>query len=131
MSMAPRDAEAFAVAQQATYANAFVVSFALEMQTRRLTLGLYGALHGGRATHVATLVFFGTAAFEIDNSDGAFPETAGVASFALTYDDELGIGRAELHGIRGWKLEWAFDGIAYEERAALIASLADDEPLDV
>jgi hypothetical protein len=131
MSMAPRDAEAFAVAQQASYANAFVVSFALEMQTRRLTLGLYGALHGGKTTYVATLAFFGTAAFEMENTDGAFPETAGVAAFDLSYDDELGIGRAELRGARGWRLEWAFDGIAYEEHGALIASLADDEPPDL
>jgi hypothetical protein len=127
MSMARRDAEAFAVAQQASYVNAFVVSVALEMQTRRLTLGLYGPLHGGKTTYVATLAFFGTAAFEIENNDGAFPETVGVASFDLTYDEELGVGRAVLRGGRGWRLEWAFDGIAYEERAASIASLADDE----
>lgn len=127
MSMAPRDAEAFEVASQGAYANAFVVSLGIEMQTRRLTLELYGTLHGGRTTYLATLTFFGIAGLELENDGSVFPESVQVVSFSLSYNDDEGSGRADLRGTRGWTLAWSFDGLAYEERAALMASLADDD----
>jgi len=125
--MSRRDADAFEVAARCAFGDAFLASLAIDMQTRRLTLGVYGALHGGTATQLATLMFFGVNELVCENDDGRFPESVHVAKFDLSYDDDLASGRADLRGARGWRLGWSFEGIAFEERAATIASLADDD----
>jgi hypothetical protein len=128
MSIAARDAEAYDLVSRRTFGGAFVASLAFEMQTRRLTLGLYGSLHAGeRGTSLATVTFFGASALSLENFEDAFPESVEIASFSLAWHDESDNGRAELRGARGWLLAWSFDGLAYEEHAATIASLVDDD----
>jgi hypothetical protein len=127
MSMAARDREAFDLVSRRSFGGAFVASLEIEMQTRRLTLVLYGPLRpGDRTTYLGTVTFFGASAVALENNPKNFPESVGVSSFALSYDDDADIGRAELSGAQAWTRGWSFDGLAYEERAALVASLADD-----
>jgi hypothetical protein len=127
MSAAPRDQEALDLAAARTFAGAFVVSFALDMQARRLALRVYGALRADSAeTVVATLTFFGTNAIALDNAASAFPQSAELETIALAYDDANDEGTVELRGRRPWSLRWRFDGFAYEESPAVLASLVDD-----
>jgi hypothetical protein len=126
MSIAQRDREALDVVASRTFGGAFLVSLDFEMQARRLTLECYGPVHGGSATYLAKLTFFGTSAFGVENEAGSFPESVGIESFALTYADFEDQGSAELRGSKAWALFWTFDGLAYEEHAAVLASLADD-----
>jgi hypothetical protein len=126
MSIAPRDREALDLVSRRSFADAYVSSFDLEMQARRLTLGLYGRLLGGSATLLGTATFFGASELTLENEAGTFPESVRVESLAVSYDDEADLGRADLVGSAGWKLVWSFDGIAYTEYAAVVASLADD-----
>jgi hypothetical protein len=125
--MAARDREALDLVQSRGFANTWLASLDLELQARRLTLRVYGALHRGTETHLATLTFFGVSLLQLENSDDAFPESVEVRSFAIAYDDAQEVGTAGLHGARDWKLGWSFDGLSYEEHPAVIASLADDD----
>ncbi len=127
MSIAPRDREALDLALQRSFGGSFVASFDLEMQTRRLTIGFYGPLLGGRTTLLGTLRFFGASALVLENPEGAFPQSVRVNALELSYDDEAEVGAADLRGASGWLMGWSFDGIDYEEHPAVIASLADDE----
>jgi hypothetical protein len=127
MSMAPRDREAFDLVSARSFGDAFVASFEIEMQTRRLTLALYGEFLGERhSTYLGTVTFFGAAGLALEHGSGAFPGSVRLSKFGLSYDDETDIGHAELTGAQPWTLRWSFDGLAYEEHAALVASLADD-----
>ena len=131
MSLDIRDAEALDLVRSRTFAHAFVASFEIELQARRLTLRLYGALRAGeRNTHLGTATFFGAGDVRLENPSGAFPESAALERFALAYDDESDRGSAELHGTAGWSCAWAFDGLAYEEHPAVLASLADEPAAD-
>lgn len=127
MSLSLRDQEAFDTVAGRSFDNAYVVSFALEMQARRLTLELYGALRrGDGTTYRATVTFFGTSALALENESGTFPESVGTSRFALSYIDETDEGTAELSGRRPWSVQWNFDGVAYEEQPAVLVSLGDD-----
>jgi hypothetical protein len=127
MSIAPRDREALDLVSRRTFSQAYVASLELEMQARRLTLALYGPLLNN-ATVLGTITFFGASNLCVDNEAGAFPESVRVASLSVSYDDEADLGSAQLEGSAGWSAAWSFDGIAYAEFAAIIASLADDGP---
>lgn len=126
MSIAPRDREALDLVQRRSFSDAFVASLDLEMQARRLTVALYGPLQGGTQTLLGTLRFFGASALALDNAAGTFPESVCITSLVLSYDDEADLGRAEMTGTAGWSFGWSFDGLAYDEYATVIASLADD-----
>ena len=126
MSIAARDQEALDLVASRTFEGAFVSSFALDMQARRLTLRLYGPLRGNADTYAGTLTFFGASALGIENQTGIFPESVRVTSLALRYAESDDEGTAELRGRQAWALFWTFDGLAYEEHAAVLASLADD-----
>ena len=129
MSLSTRDREAFELARSRTFGDAYVASIELELQARRLTVRFYGTLRrGDRATYLAAVTFFGAGELGIDNAEGAFPDSARLASVALSYDDEADRGFAELRGAGAWTLSWSFDGLAYEEHAATVASLADETP---
>jgi hypothetical protein len=127
MSLSLRDQEAFDTVAGRSFDGAYVVSFDLEMQARRLTLELYGTLRrGDGATYRATITFFGTSALAVQNESGAFPESVGTSWFGLSYIDETDEGAAELRGRQPWSVLWNFDGLAYEEHAAVLVSLVDD-----
>jgi hypothetical protein len=126
VSAAARDQEALSVAMSRSFTGAYVASLGLDMQTRRLTVRVYGALRGDRATYVAALTFFGASHVVVDNADGTFPQSVSLASFSLRYEPIDEQGTAELRGTSPWSCTWAFDGFAYEEHAAVLASLIDD-----
>jgi len=127
VSLGTRDAEAFALVGSRSFGDAFVASLDLELQARRLTLRLYGRLRPGETeTYLGTATFFGTGDVRLDNASGAFPETVALERFSLSYDDIADRGAAELRGTAAWSLAWAFDGVAYEEHATVLASLADE-----
>ncbi len=125
MSAARRDLEALDVARSRSFDGTYVAAFELEMQVRRLTLRLYGSI-GTAGTQLATITFFGTSAVTLQNDAGSFPESVRVASLALENPDPDDVGSAVLTGQQGWSMAWSFDGLAYEEHPAVIASLADD-----
>ncbi len=128
MSLGTRDREAFDLVRSRAFADAYVASLDLELQARRLTLRIYGSLRANDAsTLLATITFFGTCEFRIVNEAGAFPESVRLASLALAYDDTSDRGSVELAGRAPWSSSFAFDGLAYEEHAAVLASLADDD----
>jgi len=127
VSLTTRDAEAFALLRSRSFGQAFVASLDLELQARRLTLRLYGPLRpGDPETYLGTATFFGSGDVRLENATGAFPETVALESLSLSYDDIADRGAAELRGSGAWSLAWAFDGVAYEERATVLASLADE-----
>ena len=131
MSLSGRDREAFELVAGRSFGDAYVASLDLELQARRLTVRFYGTLRRGeRGTLLGTVTFFGAGDLRLDNASAAFPDSVGVASFALTYDDDADRGAAELRGRSAWSLAWAFDGVAYEEHPAVLASLADELPDD-
>ncbi len=126
MSAAARDQEALDVVASRSFADAYVASLELDMQTRRLTLRVYGRLQSGGATSLATLTFFGTSDLNLDTADGAFPQSVRITGLRLRYEPSDEQGTAELRGRSPWTFSWEFDGFAYEEHAAVLASLADD-----
>lgn len=126
MSAAKRDQEAIDVATSRSFTDAYVASVEIDMLTRRLTLGVYGALRSDDATYLATLTFFGASALVLDNADGAFPDSARITAFRIVYQASDEVGSAELRGRSAWSLAWHFDGFAYEEHPAVVASLSDD-----
>ncbi len=126
MSAAARDQEALDVVASRSFGDAYVASLELDMQTRRLTVRVYGTLRNDRATYLATLTFFGASTLVLDNADGAFPQSVRLASLALRYESIDDQGTAELRGASSWSSSWHFDGFAYEEHAAVLASLVDD-----
>ena len=127
MSLGIRDLEALELVRARTFDASFVASFDLEMQARRITLRFYGTLRSGdTGTYVGTITFFGASDVRFDNPAGAFPDSARVAGFTVAYDDEADCGNAEIRGGEHWALRWVFDGLAYEERPAVLASLADE-----
>jgi hypothetical protein len=126
MSMAPRDREALDLVRGRSFAGTWLASLDLELQTRRLTLRIYGPLRTGSETYLATLTFFGAAMLRVENDSEAFPESVSLTSLSIAYDDEEELGAASLTGTRTWSLAWSFDGLSYEEQPAVIASFADD-----
>jgi hypothetical protein len=128
VSLGTRDLEAFALASSRTFADAYLASFALEAQTRRLVLGFYGPLRrGDRATYLGTVTFFGTSDLRIENASGAFPDSVRLASVEFAYDDDAERGSARARGA-DWSIALHFDGLAYDEHAAVVASFADEGP---
>jgi hypothetical protein len=138
MSLGPRDSAAYELASrrafgEGTYATCVLVALDLDMQTRRLTMRLYGtlrsALIGEPKSYLSTVTFFAVSALKlgVDSEDGAFPESATVEALSLSYDDEADEGHAHVTGSRGWSIDFVFDGIAFEETPATIASLVDDD----
>lgn len=134
MSLGTRDAEAYATASRRMFAegvftDCVLVALDLEMQTRRLTLRLYGRHRTENKTYVASALFFGVADLVSGQGEegGAFPQSARIEGMALTYDDAADVGHAHVAGTRGWSIDFDFDGIAFEETQATIASLADDD----
>ena len=97
------------------------------MLARRLLLRVYGKVRAGAdATYTAALTFFGVSALSIWNESGIFPESVRLAEVALTYSDADDEGACRVTGGAGWTMDWNFDGIAYEESPAVLASLHDD-----
>lgn len=138
MSLGTRDEEAYQFASRrifgdGAFSDVVLVGLDLEMQTRRLTLRLYGNLRGalgpGPKAYLSTVTFFGVAnlVLGVNAEDGAFPQSARVEALSLSYDDDADEGRAVVTGTRGWAIEFTFDGIAAEETIATIASLADED----
>jgi len=122
-----RDREALDLVAQRRFAGCAIVEIGLEMSARRLSVGLYGKVRASDdATYRVTLTFFGISALSIENADGAFPQSVGLSALDLSYSDDDDEGSASLTGTSGWSLEWKFDGLAYEEHPAVLASLADD-----
>jgi hypothetical protein len=126
MSIAPRDREALDLVEGRSFGGAWLASLDLELQTRRLTLRVYGALQRGSQTYLATLTFFGTSMLRLDNESDTFPDSVKLASMSIAYDDAEEVGAASISGASDWTLGWSFDGLSYEEHPAVIASLADD-----
>ncbi len=126
VSAAPRDQEALDIAASRFFADAYVASLAVDMQARRLTLRVYGALRRDGATYLATLTFFGASNIVLANAGGVFPQSVHLSSLVVRYEPVDDQGAAELHGASPWTCSWQFDGFAYEEHAAVLASLVDD-----
>jgi hypothetical protein len=105
-----------------------VKSLELEMQTRRLTIRFYGNLTGrSDATQIGTIAFFGVGEIDIENPEGAFPDSAELADVEFSeYEEVSERGSVTLNGHAGWTLSWTYDGLAYEEYPAVVASLADE-----
>jgi hypothetical protein len=125
MSLAQRDREALDLVQSRSFGGAWLASLELELQTRRLTLRVYGPLQRGSQTYLATLRFFGASFLHLANESDAFPDSVKLGSLSISFDAD-DIGAASLEGASEWKLDWSFDGLSYEEHPAVIASLADD-----
>jgi hypothetical protein len=125
-----RDREALDLVATRSFAGCAIVDLSLEMLARRMSLSLYGKVRANDdTTYRATLTFFGVEALALDNASGSFPQSVGVRSLETSYsgdDDEDDEGTAGIAGNSGWSLTWKFDGLAYEEHAAVLASLADD-----
>lgn len=126
MSAAKRDQEAIDIATSRSFGNAYVASFEIDMLTRRLTARVYGGLRSDDSTYLATLTFFGASALVLENTDGAFPDSARLTAFRIQYRASDEVGTAELSGGSAWTVGWQFDGFAYEEHPAVLASLSDD-----
>ncbi len=127
MSAERRDREALDLVAARNFEGCAIVEIGLEMLARRMSVGLYGRLRPGDATtYRAQMTFFGVEALSAENAGGGFPQSVAVKSLDLTYSDEDDVGSASVTGSSDWALAWKFDGLAYEEHAALLASLADD-----
>jgi hypothetical protein len=142
MSLGARDADAFDFANlrifsESAFAERFLIALDLEMQTRRLTLRLYGRSLTEPANRFATpnvtfvfkVTFFGVADLVLGQGEegGAFPQSARVDALSLTYDDASDVGHVHVTGTRGWTLDFAFDGLAFEETPGTVLSLVDDD----
>jgi hypothetical protein len=137
MSLGARDADAFEFANlrifnEAAFTDRFLVALDVEMQTRRVTLRLYGlslADATPNATFIYVVTFFGVAdlALAHGTEGGAFPQSARIDALSLTYDDAADLGYVHVAGTRGWTLDFAFDGMAIEGAPGSIASLVDDD----
>ena len=126
VSAAARDQEALDLVASRSFANAYVASLDVDMQTRRLTVRVYGPLRSGDATYLATLTFFGASALALENAEDAFPNSVRLTDFHVNYSQSDDDGAAELRGRSAWALRWRFDGFAYEEHPSVVASLSDD-----
>lgn len=127
MSAERRDREALDLVAQRSFGGCAIVEIGLEMSARRLNVALYGKVRtNDEATYRVTLTFFGISALSIENAAGAFPQSVGLSALDLSYSDDDDEGSASIDGTSGWSLEWKFDGLAYEEHPAVLASLADD-----
>jgi hypothetical protein len=127
VSAAPRDREALELVAQRSFAGSAIVEMSLEMLARRLRLRVYGKIRAGDdATYSGALTFFGVSALSIWNESGIFPESVRLAEVALSYSDPDDEGSCRVTGGSGWTMDWRFDGIAYEENPAVLASLHDD-----
>jgi len=126
VSAAPRDQEALDIAASRTFVDAYVVSLDIDLQTRRLTVRVYGSLRADGATYVATLTFFGASVLTLENAGGTFPHSVRITAFRFHYPLGEDEGTAHIRGRSAWTLSWNFDGFAYEEHAAVLASLADE-----
>lgn len=128
MAADARDREALDLLGSRTFVNCALVALDLDMQTRRLTLRVYGALRPSDAlTVLATLTFFGMRGFAIDGAAVSFPQSARIVAIAIGYADDDDAGTVAVSGRAGWSIRFSFEGVAYEEHAAVVASLADDE----
>jgi hypothetical protein len=128
MSLGRRDQAALALVRKRRFAGTFLKSFELELQTRRLTLALYGALSGRAGeTALATITFFGAGELKIDNDDGAFPDSVELANVEFSdYEEISERGSANITGRAAWTMSWTYDGLAYEDVPATVASLVDE-----
>jgi hypothetical protein len=127
MSLGIRDNEAFELLGARTFADTSLVALEIEMQTRRVTLHVYGKLHGGVGpTYAATITFFGVEALDIGAND-VFPQRAGISLIELTHDDADDTSSAIVNGTAEWSIGFRFDGLSFEETPAVIASLADED----
>ena len=128
MAADARDREALDLLASRTFVDCALVALDLDMQTRRLTLRVYGALRTDDATTttIATLTFFGTSGLGIDGAAASFPQSAPIVALAIAYADEEDAGTIEVRGRAGWSIRFSFEGVGYEEHAAVLASLADD-----
>ncbi len=123
-----RDRDALDLLAARSFADCALAALDLDMQTRRLTLRVYGALRVDDAgTYLATLTFFGTSALAIEGPATSFPQSARIVGIDVSYADDDDTGTVELRGRAGWALAYSFEGVAFEEHAAVVASLADDE----
>ncbi len=128
MAADARDRDALDLLASRTFADCALVALDLDMQTRRLTMRVYGALRASDATTVvATLTFFGTSALGIEGVTTSFPQSARIAEIAMTYADDDDAGTVVVNGRAGWSMQFSFEGVACEEHAAVVASLVDDE----
>jgi hypothetical protein len=143
MSLGARDAEAFEFANlrifsESAFTDRFLVGLDLEMQTRRLTLNVYGLslaettpnrFATPNVTFVYVVTFFGVAdlALAQGSEGGAFPQSARIDGLSLAYDDDADLGHVHVAGTRGWTLDFAFDGMAIEETPGTVLSLVDDD----
>jgi hypothetical protein len=128
MAADARDREALDLLVARTFVDCALVALDLDMQTRRLALRVYGALRTADATTViATLTFFGTSAVAIGGAATSFPQSARIVAIAIAYADDDDAGTVEVSGRAGWVMRFSFEGVAFEEHAAVLASLADDE----
>ncbi len=128
--MSTRDLEALDIARSRSLGRSYLASFDLEMQARRLSVRFYGTLGGPTGgTFLATLTFFGVGELGLENADGTFPDSASVATVDFAdYEEVSERGFVEVRGSQGWALSWSYDGLAYEEHPAVLASLADESP---
>ena len=127
MAADARDREALDLLASRTFVNCALVALDLDMQTRRLTRRVYGALRSSDATTtIATLTFFGTSGLGIDGAAASFPQSARIVAIAIAYADDADTGTVAVSGRAGWSIRFSFEGVAYEEHAAVLASLADD-----
>ncbi len=127
MATDARDREALDLIATRTFADCALVALELDMQTRRFTLRVYGSLRSADATVLATLTFFGTRGLATGGATAAFPSRAQVATLDVTYADDDETGSVDVRGRVGWTLAFTFEGIAYQEHPAVLASLVDDE----
>jgi len=127
VSNEPRDREALDLIAQRSFDSCAVFDVQLEMLARRLQLRLYGALRpGDAATYLAALTFFNIRGLEIENPAGNFPESVRLVGLHTTYSESDDVGSLEVQGGSDWQLRCTFDGVAYEEHPATLASLRDD-----
>ena len=128
MAADARDREALDLVGSRAFGDCALVAFDLDMQTRRFTLRLYGALRADdAATHLATMTFFGTDAIATGGVAATFPASARIVGLDIAYADEDERGTVAVRGRSGWTLEFSFEGIAYGEHPAVLASLVDDD----
>ena len=78
-------------------------------------------------TIVGTLTFSGRAILAIDGTATSFPKSARIVAIAIAYADDADTGAVAVSGRSGWSIRFSFEGVAYQELAAVLASLADDE----
>ncbi len=128
MAADARDRDALDLLASRTFTDCALAALDLDMQTRRLTLRVYGAIRADDSgSFLATMTFFGTSALAIDGAAPSFPQSARIVAIAIAYAEDDEEGTVAVSGRVGWSMRFSFEGVAFEEHAAVVASLADDE----